>query len=1505
MTCARRLAGAPQPASSALAASPHKPDPRTGRSRARFSLLLPALALLLGALWLSAPAQAQQSSDNTLSDLTASSATSETGTYSPLDIGTFAAATTSYTATVPFTKTHVKLTPTVSDTTATVGVRKGSTGNFASVTSGSQSAAIGLDVGSNAITVRVTAENSATKDYTVTITRQSLGAPTGFRVSPGNAAFTAEWRPVAGANSYKIEWDAGSASGFSRSATATPGTARHKTIAHSSTNAVVNGSAYKVRVSACSGTDGTTGCGSATAAQTVTPGTPGWIRSFSIGPGRVLNGKNTLYVTWYPVAANGSPVTGYDVHYTTTWYVGDDAEAANTYIYGTLYERMPDPSEGWVRIVHLGGGGERPLRATQQTIVNVELGVGYRVRIRAVNAVGPGPWRHTGYRIPENVRAPDVPSNVRIEPGDGKLTLRWTAPGRWGTWPAAGYEILWKRSTAGSKCPVVGDSRETAACAAFWKPVWKDGSPAVIGPGETSFEFSGAQHGSETVTNATSYDLRIRGWNKRPGTDGSADKDRRATPFWFPAKVSGAPTNSPVVPESPGLDRPGDTRPLLETCAAHLPANAVSVAEVTGWRDEHPHLAAHVLRWNRVLEALGENTGTDVAPLYVDESKANEGRYTRGRWSRVTATLEGIGACVAALTAPDAVPETASGPMVLLTGPAEPVAEGSPARVTVTLSEALAADATVPLTVTRDGSEPEDHGTLAGIEVPAGFTSASAQIATYQDDDTDDERFIVALGALPAGLRPGSRTSVAVTIADDDTEQAQGASYTVPADLVRTVRHYYEINRNKPSRGENWFRVLIAFGAETHATLRPFTVAEAEAEVKKWSGWQRVLDALRKLEAAQEPEPAAPPATPEISIAAGPGVSEGGNAAFTLTAAPAPAADLAVSVTVSQRGAVAHAAALGARTVTIPAGKTRASFTVATVNDAVDESDGAVSAAVGAGSGYTVGAAASAAVAVADDDVPAVSIAAGSGVSEGESAAFTLRAAPAPAADLAVTVTVSQQGAFAQAAALGARTVTIPAGGTEAAFAVATVDDAADEPDGAVSAAVGAGSGYAVGAAANATVAVADDDVLAVTIAAGPAVSEGEAAAFTLTAAPAPAQDLGVSVTVSQQGAFAHAAALGPRTVTIPAGGTEATFAVATVDDAADEPDGGIVATVGAGSGYTVGATASASVAVADDDVSPPELLTKRAIAVEGRDDAAVFQMRLSHAGTAPVSVDWATADGAGEWARTGPARAGADYTASSGTVSFAPGETEKTFRVPILDDAVDEGMEYFLVRFSNPRGGTLAARERETQGLIRNDDHLQKMWLSRFGRTVGSQVTDAVSGRLEGGLAPGAHATFAGQPLDLSKAEDGKALTGVLAGLAQTFGAPAATADDPGSVSGAGEPFARRGIGGRWSDPAAGTTARSIAGRELLLGSAFHVAPARDGSGPGLAAWGRVAHGSFDGAHADDTGRTRVDGEVVTGTLGADAEWDRLLAGVAVSFSDGDGSFDQPASTPAASRAR
>ncbi|PKL35386.1 MAG: hypothetical protein CVV44_21505 [Spirochaetae bacterium HGW-Spirochaetae-1] len=85
------------------------------------------------------------------------------GTLSP----TFAAGTTSYSATVANTITSMTVTPRVEDGTATVKV------NGTAVASGSASQAISLATGTNTITIAVTAQDGVTvRIYTVTVTRQ-------------------------------------------------------------------------------------------------------------------------------------------------------------------------------------------------------------------------------------------------------------------------------------------------------------------------------------------------------------------------------------------------------------------------------------------------------------------------------------------------------------------------------------------------------------------------------------------------------------------------------------------------------------------------------------------------------------------------------------------------------------------------------------------------------------------------------------------------------------------------------------------------------------------------------------------------------------------------------------------------------------------------------------------------------------------------------------------------------------------------------------------------------------------------------------------------------------------------------------------------------------------------------------------------------------------------------------------------------------------------------------
>lgn len=110
---------------------------------------------------------------------------------------------------------------------------------------------------------------------------------------------------------------------------------------------------------------------------------------------------------------------------------------------------------------------------------------------------------------------------------------------------------------------------------------------------------------------------------------------------------------------------------------------------------------------------------------------------------------------------------------------------------------------------------------------------------------------------------------------------------------------------------------------------------------------------------------------PVISVVAGPAVTEGGNARFTITSSTAPADDLQVNISIVQEGAFVGAANLGTSTVRLAAGQNSASYNISTIDDDVDETDGAVTLSVETGVGYMVSASAdSARVAVADNDEP-------------------------------------------------------------------------------------------------------------------------------------------------------------------------------------------------------------------------------------------------------------------------------------------------------------------------------------------------------------------------------------------------------------------------------------------------------------------------------------------------------------------------------------------------------
>ena len=83
-----------------------------------------------------------------------------------------------------------------------------------------------------------------------------------------------------------------------------------------------------------------------------------------------------------------------------------------------------------------------------------------------------------------------------------------------------------------------------------------------------------------------------------------------------------------------------------------------------------------------------------------------------------------------------------------------------------------------------------------------------------------------------------------------------------------------------------------------------------------------------------------------------------------------------------------------------------------------------------------------------------------------------------------------------------------------------------------------------------------------------------------------------------------------------------------------------------------------------------------------GTESEALFTVSVSTASALPLTVNYSTADGT--------ALAGGDYTATSGTVTFAPGITSKTLRVPTVNDAIAEPTETFTLNLSNATGGSI-----------------------------------------------------------------------------------------------------------------------------------------------------------------------------------------------------------------------
>ncbi len=488
-------------------------------------------------------------------------------------------------------------------------------------------------------------------------------------------------------------------------------------------------------------------------------------------------------------------------------------------------------------------------------------------------------------------------------------------------------------------------------------------------------------------------------------------------------------------------------------------------------------------------------------------------------------------------------------------------------------------------------------------------------------------------------------------------------------------------------------------------------------------------------------------APPSVTIAVSPAsVSEDGatNLTYTVTRSLNLSSPTVVNIAAAGTATSGTDYTGGVATVTIPAGATTATITIDPNVDGTVEANETVIQSVTAGTGYTVGVPSSATGTILNDDVPTATISvAPAAVAEDGAPNLVYTVAlnqPNPAAATTVNFTIGGTAANGTDYATIASPLVIPAGSTTGTITVNPSGDTNIEADEAVTLTLAAGAGYTVGVPNAATGTILNDDLPNLTIN-DVTANEGNAGItnFTFTVSlSAPAGPGGVTFNIATANGSATAGvdyvAQSLTAQTIPAGSSTYSFTVLVNGDTLNEPSETFFVNVTSVTNAVVVDGQGVGTIVNDDPV--PSLSIDDVAVVEGNSGItnAVFTVTLGAPSGQTVSVNYATANGTA----TQPA----DYTATSGTLTFTPGQTTRTITVPVVGEIVPEASETFFVNLSGATNATIA--DNQGTGTITNDDVPVTVNPATVpDGTVGVAYSQAITA--SGGTAPYSFAVTAG----------------------------------------------------------------------------------------------------------------------------------------------------------------
>jgi hypothetical protein len=307
-------------------------------------------------------------------------------------------------------------------------------------------------------------------------------------------------------------------------------------------------------------------------------------------------------------------------------------------------------------------------------------------------------------------------------------------------------------------------------------------------------------------------------------------------------------------------------------------------------------------------------------------------------------------------------------------------------------------------------------------------------------------------------------------------------------------------------------------------------------------------------------------------------------------------------------------------------------------------------------------------------------------------------------------------------------TLTFAPGTTEQFITVTVLGDLTDEPDETFTVrlfnSTNASNALSEATAVTSTGTIIDNDAApSITLTPGTAnVAEGNSGSttqvFTVTLSQASAKTVTVDFATANGTANAgsdYTANSG--TLTFSPGTTQQLITVLVTGDTIDEDNETFTVNLSAPSNATLSSQVSSTATITDDDAAPT-LSISDVSQQEGNSGTTNFVVTVSLSGATSriVTVNFATA--------AGTATAGTDFTATSGTLTFAPGTTQQLITVSVAGDTTNEANENFVVNLSSPSNATIA--DGQGAGTIQNDDALPTLSINDVSQVEGDSGTTA-----------------------------------------------------------------------------------------------------------------------------------------------------------------------------------